>query len=121
MLYLQYGSPTIELFVASYNNRANHSNAIPIEVGDYGYIDYKTDFPFQFGENHGIYSKNDSHEWWIASPGYRYGAKSQIYVSYNSSCRYFSSSYVDYNAEWVHPVVCMHTSVFNSKYTLVDE
>lgn len=37
MLYLPSGSPTAELFAASYNNRSNKSNIIELELGTHGY------------------------------------------------------------------------------------
>ena len=37
MQYLQYGSPTAELFAASYNNRSNKSNTIELIAGEIGY------------------------------------------------------------------------------------
>ncbi len=122
MLYLPFGSPTIELFAASYNNRANKTNTIPIEVTEYGYVDYNASIPIQFEDNYGIYSKNNNAEWWIASPGTDFSDISLIYVNYINTHSYLASaSHVNSNSENVRPIVCIPTSVFNSKYTLANE
>ena len=120
MRYLLSGTPTVELFAASFNNRANKSTIIPIKVEGTGYVVYKTSYPFAYEENFGIYSKNDKRECWTASPGS--DTFRQVYVSYDNSCRYFSdASDVRSHSIWVRPVVCILTSVFDSKYVLANE
>ena len=131
MQYLQYGSPTLELFTASYNNRINKTNTMTLGVETSGYTDNTDSEWLKVEENHGIYNKSISSKWWIASP-YRslsdyelriYGSR-ELYVDGNeggflSVCDIFGES----NA--VRPIVCIPTSIFNSKYgteaNLVDE
>lgn len=121
MLYLPSGSPTAELFAASYNNRSNKSNTITLGLGTYGYTENTGSGWLSVNDNHGIYNKSTSSNWWLASPNS--GSTDELRV-YGSS-GYFSSSIVDRGSYAVRPLVCIPTSVFNSKYaastTLVDE
>lgn len=124
MLYLPSGSPTAELFAASYNNRSNKSNTIALGLGTDGYIENTGRDWLSVNDNHGIYNESTSSSWWLASPH-----SSDSYNSYELYVRgadgYFLKSNVDYNSYAVRPLVCIPTSVFNSKYatstTLVDE
>ena len=124
MLYLPSGSPTAELFAASYNNRSNKSNTntIKLELGTYGYTENTGNDWLSVNDNHGIYNKSTSSNWWLASPSSNYSA-SELGVSGFSG--FFSTSNVDDSSLAVRPLVCIPTSVFNSKYatstTLVDE
>ena len=63
------GSPTAELFAASYNNTGK-SNTITLGLGTYGYT-YNTSHDWLIPEyNHGIYNQSTSSYWWLASPNY---------------------------------------------------
>lgn len=123
MLYLPSGSPTAELFAASYNNRSNKSNTIKLKfIGTQGYTHNTGSGCLSVNDNHGIYNKSTSSYWWLASPSV--GSDNyELYVDGYDG--YFYSSFVDYDSMAVRPLVCIPTSVFNSKYatstTLVDE
>lgn len=124
MLYLPSGSPTAELFAASYNNRSNKSNTntITLELGTYGYTDNTGIDWLSVNDNHGIYNKSTSSEWWLASPN-NSSSTIELFVAGFGGC--FNSLNVDSGSLAVRPLVCIPTSVFNSKYatstTLVDE
>ena len=122
MLYLPSGSPTAELFVASYNNRSNKSNTITLELGTSGYTGNTGSDWLPGNDNHGIYNKSTSSTWWLASPN-GYSSTSELKVGGNYG--FFSSGDVEGYSYAVRHLVCMPTSVFNSKYatstTLVDE
>lgn len=119
MLYLLSGSPTAELFAASYNNRSNKSNIIELELGTYGYAENTSSNWLKPEDNHGIYNKS---YWWLASPG---DDGSNRGLNVNDNGGYFSLSYVGSDLFAVRPLVCIPTSVFNSKYatdtTLVNQ
>lgn len=122
MLYLPSGSPTAELFVASYNNRSNKSNTITLELGTSGYTGNTGSDWLPGNDNHGIYNKSTSSTWWLASPN-GYSSTSELKVGGNYG--FFSNGDVEAYSYAVRPLVCIPTSVFNSKYatstTLVDE
>ena len=124
MLYLPSGSPTAELFAASYNNRSNKSNTntIKLELGTYGYTENTGNGWLSVNDNHGIYNKSTSSYWWLASP---YGNRSDCELYVYGGRGFFDNGYVVSNSDAVRPLVCIPTSVFNSKYatstTLVDE
>lgn len=123
MLYLPSGSPTAELFAASYNNRSNKSNTIKLNLlGTQGYTHNTGSGWLSVNDNHGIYNKSTSSDWWLASPSVGSG-NYELYVDGYDG--HFYSSFVDYDSMAVRPLVCIPTSVFNSKYatstTLVDE
>lgn len=124
MLYLPSGSPTAELFAASYNNRSNKSNTITLGLAAYGYKQNTGRDWLSVNDNHGIYNKSTSSPWWLASPG---SGASGIASGLDVSGRYgyFSISYVVDNSNAVRPLVCIPTSVFDSKYgtdtNLIDE
>lgn len=122
MLYLPSGSPTAELFAASYNNRSNKSNTITLRYGTNGYIENAGSGWLSVNDNHGIYNKSTSSYWWLASP--RNGTTTGgMYVM--GSRGMLDGFDVDNISYAVRPLVCIPTSVFNSKYatstTLVDE
>lgn len=121
MLYLPSGSPTAELFAASYNNRSNKSNIITLGLGTYGYTQNTDNGWLSVNDNHGIYNKSTSSYWWLASPYYDGGSELTVSGRYG----YFNYANVDSVSIAVRPLVCIPTSVFNSKYatstTLVDE
>lgn len=123
MQYLPSGSPTAELFAASYNNRSNKSNTITLGLGTFGYTQNTTNGWLSVNDNHGIYNKSTSSKWWwLASPS-DYWSYSEVNVY--SGGGYFGGGRVDDTSLAVRPLVCIPTSVFNSKYatstTLVDE
>lgn len=122
MLYLPSGSPTAELFAASYNNRSNKSNIIELEPGTKGYTGNTSSNWLKTEDNHGIYNKSTSSYWWLASPS---NGGSTIELHVNGGNGYFDNNYVDNGSEAVRPLVCIPTSVFNSKYatdtTLVNQ
>ena len=112
------GSPTIELYVASFNATANTNgaNEITIGVGQSGYTQ-NTENGQLHTKNHGIYNKSS----WIASPNST-SIFTAIGVHQNTS-KFVSISCVANMSLPVRPVVCIPTSVFNSQYlsSLVDE
>ena len=122
MLYLLFGSPTAELFVASYNNTGK-LNTITLNLETYGYKGNCGMGWLKPEDNHGIYNKSTSIHWWLASPDY-YSGNYKLYVrGYYGS--FDSSLGIDNDSHAVRPIVCIPTSVFNNKYatdtTLVDE
>ena len=119
MQCLLFGSPTAELFAASYNNRSNKSNTITLELGIQGYKQYTIRDWLKPEDNHGIYNKGISYNWWLASPHNL--SENELRVCGPGG--YFDDRGVTNNSYSVCPVVCIPTSVFNSKYgtNLVDE
>ena len=122
MQCLLYGSPTVELFAASYNNTGK-SNTITLGVGTYGYTQNTSSDWLKPEDNHGIYNKSSLYYWWLASP---YGNFSEDELRVYGGCGCLDGSDVEVNrSHVVCPVVCIPTSVFNSKYgtdtNLVDE
>ncbi len=114
------GSPTLELYVASFNATATANEATAIatlRLGTHGYsmpgVSLETSY------NYGIYNKNTTSNWWIASP--TSGGNGQFVV--NASAGIFSDFSVSNSSFAIRPIVCIPTSVFNSKYlsSLVDE
>lgn len=123
MLYLPSGSPTAELFAASYNNRSNKSNIIELELGTNGYTENTNNNWLKPEDNHGIYNKSTSSDWWLASPHFRYSYH-ELFVGGGGG--FFSSgNVVSGHSSAVRPLVCIPTSVFNIKYatdtTLVNQ
>ena len=122
MLYLPSGSPTEELFAASYNNINNQSKTITLELRTSGYKENTRSGWLSVNENHGIYNKSTSSYWWLASPN---NGNSPYELIVHGSLGCFTSGDVTSNSYAVRPLVCIPTSVFNSKYatstTLVDE
>ncbi len=64
------GSPTAELFAASYNNRINKSITFVLSSEQYGYKFQMGSGCLSVGDNHGIYNKSTLSNCWIASPYY---------------------------------------------------
>ena len=124
MLYLPSGSPTAELFAASYNNRSNKSNTITLELGTSGYTGNTGSGWLPDNDNHGIYNKSTSSNWWLASPSNTASGSTGEWGVRGSSGDFISGG-AHSNSFAVRPLVCIPTSVFNSKYatstTLVDE
>ena len=116
------GSPTVELYVKSFNATAstNGANEITLDVGTYGYTEATVNGQLKTTYNNGIYNKSESSKWWLASPYHDYSG-SEFYV--NGSRGFFNLNNVAYDSCAVRPLVCIPTSVFNSKYlsSLVNE
>ena len=114
------GGPTIELYVASFNATASESEAITITlgVGEYGYTRNNIENGQLHTKNHGIYNIEDSIVL-IASPS---GVSGATELSVNGNIGNFSNIPITLSCK-VRPIVCIPTSVFNSKYlsSLVDE
>ena len=108
------GSPTTELFAASYNNTGK-ANTINLGLGRYGYTQNTESKWLKAEDNKGIYNKDDSSTWWLASPN---GIGNSFYgMSVNGRNGYIDfSSYVSSASHAVRPTVCIPTSVFNSDY-----
>ncbi len=62
------GSPTLELFAASYNATGKSVTITPSSNGYDGYEVYPTWNVLSPDDNHGIYSKSRWSDWWLASP-----------------------------------------------------
>lgn len=111
------GSPTAELFATSYNNRSDKSNTITLGLGTYGYTENTGKGWLSVNDNYGIYNKSISSNWWLASPGSGNGDGE---MSVGGGGGFFGYNKVDYSNA-IRPIVCIPTSVFNSKYTLEDD
>ena len=117
------GSPTVELYVKSFNATAKIINIdatlIPeLGVGEYGYTEGTVEDQLKTTYNNGIYNKSTSSDWLLSSPYYSSG---EIFVK--GKLGYFGSYEVTDTSYAVRPLVCIPTSVFNSKYlsSLVNE
>ena len=111
-------SPTVELYVASFNATAptNGAEEITLEVGTYGYTHDATTYnQLSTSYNNGIYNYDGSSSWWLASPDSR-GAVYELDVSARYS--YFVSGNVTIGSNPIRPVVCIPTSTFQTAYTL---
>ena len=94
MQCLLSGSPTVELFAASYNNTGK-SNTITLRVGTDGYTQNTSSNWLKPEDNHGIYNKSTSSDWWLASPYDDIVGSEQVCVHGSSGC--FGNFHVDYN------------------------
>ena len=116
------GTPTVELYVASFNATAgmNSANTITLEIGTSGYTPNTAYKQLQMAYNHGIY--NNGSNLWIASP-YHASTRNDFELYVHSNNGWFNNGGVNFNSYSVRPIVCIPTSVFNSKYlsSLVDE
>lgn len=114
------GTPTVELYVASFNATAstNGATAIALEINEYGYTRNTISGQLQVSYNYEIYN-NGSDSWWLASPGYDQ-INCELVVN---RVGYFVSTDPNIGSRAIRPIVCIPTSVFNSKYlsSLVDE
>ena len=110
-------SPTVELYVASFNATAptNGAEEITLGVGTYGYTHNTTSNQLSTSYNNGIYNYGTTTSWWLASPHYAY-ASSEPYVYGNGG--YVDNTNVTSNSKTVRPVVCIPTSIFQTAYTL---
>ena len=109
------GSPTVELFVKSFNATAstNGANTITLGVGTYGYTEDTTSNQLKTTYNNGIYNKSTSSNWWLSSP---YGATSGVEFNVYASNGFFNGNVVNVSSYAVRPLVCIPTSVFNNEY-----
>lgn len=108
------GSPSVELFAASYNNRSNKNKQITVDIGEDGYNISSTGW-LQNNENNGVYHKSPPAEIWLASPHmYNMGLCGQR----NAFGVYFDFSGIDVtiNSLYIRPIVCIPSDIFNEKY-----
>ncbi len=110
------GSPTIELFTASFNNRNNKSTKVELSANTIGYNTPTLPSLLNVDDNEGIYNKNSSTTWWIASPNQLWDENYECYIMSDSI---FQENVTGISSA-IRPVVCIPTSVFNSKYKLDD-
>ena len=112
------GSPTIELYVASYNATANVNNRDNIYIFAYdNSYDYDLDNRIETECNNGIYTKSsDVICCWIASPGLN---NKKLFSMPTNNGNYGQSGIAISGA--VRPIVCMPTSIFEEKYKLSNE
>ncbi len=116
------GSPTVELLAASYNSTVGKSNPITFELewNAYNLGGYKCTQPggkINTEDNHGIYNKSGTSDCWLASPSPQMNGGGQP----NAILLRDGILTGDYGSHPIRPVVCIHTSVFNSKYQLANE
>ncbi len=111
------GSPTIELYVTSFNATAsaNSANQIILGVDAYGYTHNTTPNQLKLDYNYGIYVKTTSSNFWLASPK---GAGPGYGLSAYGGMGIFLTSSLNFSSGAIRPIVCIQTSVFNEKYTL---
>lgn len=109
------GGPTIELFMASYND--THNTPISIEednVTKNGYQECSYEGPFETSDSNGIY--NNGVSYWIASPKNdsslygvcMYAGGSNIY-----SCVAAYHNYVAASSLGIRPIVCLPASAIH--------
>lgn len=111
------GAPTIELFMASYNSTGK-DNTLEISITSEGGYYYNSRYNwFKEEDNHGIYRQALSDTWWVASP---FNYAQEIVVDKGNGN--FSHVYAGDSGN-IRPIVCIPTSVFQSKYasSLADE
>lgn len=113
------GSPTLELWTASRNTK--YSSQVELSMGTKGYsYNYSRYAGSMVGTStaHGIYMRDTTNSYFIASPSGRASSDHLYYLNGLSSSFYDNS-----DNSFARPVVCIPTSVFNSKYesSLVDE
>ena len=112
-------SPTVELYVASFNATAPTqeppATEIEIDVGTNGYIKNLISGQLSTSYNNGIYNYSTSSSWWLASPD-----NFNAYYGFSVYGRngYFSNDHIASASEAVRPVVCIPTSIFQTAYTL---
>ena len=110
------GSPTLELYIASYNATAEKYSRekITFTTGTYGYMPGGGYGEIKSSFNNGIYLKSSqSSNVWIASPS-RGG--NGMWVVNHMDGRF--SEFNVTSSFLVRPIVCIPTSVFNKDYSL---
>ncbi len=110
------GSPTLELFAASYNtmdtgDNGKKDNIIP-EVKQYGYSENTSDNWLTNGQREGIYNTGSGSYWWLASPSYIL-SNGVFFVRENGG---YLHRYNVHSTYAVRPLVCIPTSKFDTKY-----
>ena len=102
-------SPTAELFRNSFNATASTNGASTITLGKetYGYTENTGIQQLKSTYNNGIYNKDGSTGWWLASPCY--GSISNE-LSVSGSDGYFGNDYVNSYFFAVRPLVCLPAS-----------
>ena len=102
-------SPTAELFRNSFNATASTNRASTITLGKetYGYTENTGSQQLKSKDNKGIYNKDGSTNWWLASPNGRsiYGE-----LAVSGSSGYFSGYSVSNYSFAVRPLVCLPAS-----------
>ncbi len=114
-------SPTVELYVASFNATAptNGTTEITLGVETNGYTYNTTSDQLSTSYNNGIYNYSTSAFWWLASPGDNNSVDYELYEIYvNVSKVFFSNGPVTGGSIAVRPVVCIPTSTFQTAYIL---
>ncbi len=121
------GSPTIELYAASFDAAAKYENeknsqteenggrkkiGTGLGVGTYGYTETASDEQLKQSYNKGIY--NDGSDWWyLASPGNNANINDHYQICLNTD------DGGDFNEEIcglpIRPIVCIQTPVFNAR------
>ena len=112
------GSPTLELFVASFNAtaEANGASQISTEPGINGYNCGGTDHEsVKPSYSNGIYKYNGSEHLWLASPGVSGNNRMCIVVGSLNCLGNWNVT----DSGVIRPIVCIPTSVFKN-YTLTD-
>lgn len=117
---MQYGSPTAELFVASYNNRSNKLHTIELGLDQFGYTENTESGWLSTEDNYEIYNKSTLSDWWLASP-INGGSSGNEGWLVDGSYGYFDYGWRSDLSYAVRPIVCIPTSVFDSSYTLEDK
>ncbi len=123
------GSPTVELFVKSFNATHDDTNQLPeCNVGEYGYnldeINYSKFPNLKTDDRYGIYNNGDS--CWLASPlsitMLSIDSEEKMIIISDRLNGFFYGTINESNVP-VRPLVCIPTSVFNDKYlsSLADE
>ena len=102
-------SPTAELFRSSFNATASSNGARTITLirGTNGYsVDYEMN-QLKSSYNKGIYNKDGSSNWWIASPA---GSSQEYLLRVCGVGGYFNMDSVSYSFFVFRPVVCLPAS-----------
>ena len=110
-------TPTVELYVASFNATAptNGAEEIILGVGTNGYTEDTTSGQLSTSYNNGIYNYDGSSDWWLASPD---SINDSYGLAVDGSNGWIYSFNVPAASLAVRPVVCIPTSIFQTAYTL---
>ena len=115
------GSPTVDIFVASFNATAEAAGKsfIQTEAGTYGYKITGINSDFIDNRNNGIYGRDGggyANLYIMASPLTNIEGQSWV----NGGNGLGGHAVLGYSLN-VRPVVCFRTSVFNANYTIASE
>ena len=112
-------TPTVELYVASFNATAPTQEQPPEEitlgVETYGYTSDTTFNRLSTSYNNGIYNYDGSSDWWLASPD---SINDSYGLAVDGSNGWIYSFNVPAASLAVRPIVCIPTSIFQTAYTL---